>query len=291
MTDAPKHPTNPDPANELASDQFADRSQGFPQCARHLCHRRHHHHGHRGQWKALWADLQFVRLGVAEPAAGALEPGDVFSGVEHLPERQPFRGQRARRIAAGACATNSRNPRRTSSSASTGRRALATRRCLPTAWPISSAARQIDIMAATTSSSWAPSRPMPTTGRSRCCLRAAAMGGFSPATAVQRRSHEQETAAQARSREAEAVISRRSPQGVRRQGDRIFRGRRIWRRYARSGAPAGRHAAAAVPLFSQQGRSDQGSLSHGLSGAARYRLGEAAHRPLPADPRQAAGVL
>ena len=81
MTDAPKHPTNPDPANELASDQFADRSAGFSQCARHLRHRRHHHHGRRGRRKALWADLQFVCFGVAESAAGALEPGDVFSSL------------------------------------------------------------------------------------------------------------------------------------------------------------------------------------------------------------------
>ena len=29
MSDAPKHPTEPDPANELASGNSADRSQGF----------------------------------------------------------------------------------------------------------------------------------------------------------------------------------------------------------------------------------------------------------------------
>ena len=57
---------------------------------------------------------------------------------------------------------------------------LATHRCWLTASPVSSAGRPTAIMAATTSSSSAPSKPMPTIGRSRCCSRAAASAGLSP---------------------------------------------------------------------------------------------------------------
>ena len=114
---------------------------------------------------------------------------------EHFPERQPFHGQYPRRIAAGPRQQIRQIVRRQSSPGSTGRRGSATRRFSPTALPISSAARPTAIMAATTSFSSARSRPMPITGRSRCCSRAAVTGGsFHPAAAHR---HEQESPSQA----------------------------------------------------------------------------------------------
>jgi hypothetical protein len=57
---------------------------------------------------------------------------------------------------------------------------------------------------------------------------------------------------QARARQAETAVSGRSPQGIRCQGDRVLFGRRVWRRHARSGAPAWRHPAAIVSVLSEQ---------------------------------------
>src|SRR5580693_8965771 len=151
------------------------------------------------------------------------------------------------------------------------------RRFSQTAWQIFNAARPTAITAATTSFSWEPSRPMPITGRSRCCSPAAATAGFSTPTMppAPPDPHEKESAGQTCACEAEAVVSGRSPQGVRCQGDGVFFGTGIWRRDPRPGAPAGGDAAVAVPLLSEQGRIDQGGLSRGLSRAVRYGLGEA----------------
>ena len=48
------------------------------------------------------ADVQLVRVGLAESAAGALESVDLFPEHERIPERQPLRGQCARCFPAGA---------------------------------------------------------------------------------------------------------------------------------------------------------------------------------------------
>src|SRR5579863_99148 len=133
---------------------------------------------------------------------------------------------------------------------------------------------------------------MPITGRSRFCLYAAATGGFVASMMFRwPRSHEQDGFAQARARQTETAVAGRPAQGIRRESDRVFLGGRIWRRHARTGAPVRGDPAAVVSLFSEQGRSDQGSLSHGLSRAAREWMGEAARRPFAADPRAVAGVL
>ena len=102
MTDAPKHPTHPDPANELASDASPIDPRDFRNALGTYATGVTIITAVGGRRKALRADLQFVRVGVAESAAGAVEPRDVFARPDHLPERQPFRRQRARRIAAGA---------------------------------------------------------------------------------------------------------------------------------------------------------------------------------------------
>ena len=131
MSDAHKHPA--DPANELASDNSAIDPRDFRNALGHIRHRRHHRHGDGGGRQALRADLQLLCLGVAEPAAGAVEPRHVFAGLDDLPERQPFHGQCARRVAASAGACNSRNRRTTNSPASNGSRASATRPSSPAA--------------------------------------------------------------------------------------------------------------------------------------------------------------
>src|SRR3984893_17566535 len=187
---------------------------------------------------------------------------------------------------------NSQNLRKTSSPGSNGLQVLARPRFLQTASRTFNAARPIDIMAATTSFSWGRSRPMRTSGKRPCCLLAAVTEPFSPTTFLGPKGpNDKESIPHARSCQAEAAIAGRPPQGVRCQGDRILLGRRIWGRDPRSGAAARRHPAATVSLLSEQGRADQGGLSDRLSRAARYRLGEAAGRPLPANSRSAAGIL
>ena len=148
---------------------------------------------------------------------------------------------------------------------------------------------------------WRRPRHLPRRGRGLCLQPAGAAvvcarrltAGFSSLTTTSGPAarHERKALPKRIRRQAEAAFAGRSPQGVRRQGDRILRRRRLWRRHPRSGAPARRHPAAVVSLLSEQGRSDQGSLSHGLSRAARYRLGEAVVRPLAPDSRPAAGIL
>src|SRR5665213_1327245 len=177
---------------------------------------------------------------------------------------------------------DSRPRRRINSPGSNGRRALATRLFLRTVLRIFSVAPPTGIMAATTSFSSAPSRPMDTTVRNPCCFIAADMAGLP---------HDQEGPAQAGSCEAETAVAGRSPQGVCCQGDRILRRGGSWRRDPRSGAPSRRDPTAIVSLLSEQGRPDQGSLPQGLFGTARYRLGEVAGRPVPADPCPVAGIL
>src|SRR5437588_224883 len=59
-----------------------------------------------------------------------------------------------------------------------------------------------------------------------------------------------------------------SPQGVCGEGHRVLLGRGIRRRYPCPGPAARCNAAVALSLLSEQGRSDQGSLPHGLSRAA-----------------------
>src|SRR6516225_3746160 len=101
---------------------------------------------------------------------------------------------------------------------------------------------------------------------SHFCLPAAATDGFlAPMTFRRFHSHEQEGTSEAISPQAEAVVARRPAQGVRCESDRVFLGRGVWRRNTRAGATARRNAASAVPLFSEQRRPDQGSLSHGVS--------------------------
>ena len=177
MSDAPKHPA--DPANEFASDNSAIDPRDFRNALGTFAHRRHHRHGDGGGRKALWRDLQLLCLGVAESAAGAVEPRHVLARPDDLSECQPFHGQCSRSLAAGTGVAIRQIVRRQICRRRTGRPDSATRRSLPAASPISSAAPSTATMAATTSSSSARSRPIPTTGRSRCCLRAAASAGSS----------------------------------------------------------------------------------------------------------------
>ena len=79
MTDAPKHPINPDPANELASDSSPIDPRDFRNALGTYATGVTIITAMAADGKALRADLQFVRLGVAEPAAGAVEPGDLFA--------------------------------------------------------------------------------------------------------------------------------------------------------------------------------------------------------------------
>ena len=102
MTDAPKHPIHPDPANELASDSSVIDPRDFRNAL--------------GTYAtgvtiitAVAADGKPYGLTCNSFASVSLNPplvlwslGHVLAGAEHLPERQPFHGQRARRIAAGA---------------------------------------------------------------------------------------------------------------------------------------------------------------------------------------------
>ena len=193
MNDKPKHPTDPDPANELASDASAIDPRDFRNAL--------------GTYAtgvtiitAVAADGKPYGLTCNSFASVSLNPPLVLWSLgmfsqrpEHVPERQPFHGQYARRVAAGARQQIREILRTTSSPASNGRRASATRRSSPTASRISSAAPPTAIMAATTSFSSARSRPMPITGRSRCCSRAAVTAGSStPATAATK-SHETES--------------------------------------------------------------------------------------------------
>src|SRR5689334_16427198 len=169
---------------------------------------------------------------------------------------------------------------------------LATPRFLPTVSPVFNAAPRIVITAATTSYSWVPWRLILTTERSRFCLRAADTGGFSLSMTLQwLRGHEQEGPTKACEDQAKAAVARRPAQGICHQSYRVLRRRRIWRRHARTGATAWRDPTAALPIFSQQGRFDKGSLSHGLSRTVRYRLGEIARRSLAPDPGAPARVL
>ena len=78
MTDAPKHPTNPDPANELASDNSPIDPRDFRNALGTYATGVTIITAAARRRQALWADLQFVCLGVAEPAAGAVEPGDLL---------------------------------------------------------------------------------------------------------------------------------------------------------------------------------------------------------------------
>src|SRR6185312_1090359 len=164
---------------------------------------------------------------------------------------------------------SSQNPRKTNSPGLNGHRALATLQFLPAVSPASNVARPIGTMAATTSFFWAPSKPTPTTGTSCSCSPTAVMADFLVATTLEGRGalHEKASLAQTYARQAEAALSGGPPQGIRRESDRILFRRGFWRRHPRSGAPAGRDAAAALSLLSKQGRTDQGSLSYGLSGA------------------------
>ena len=81
MTDAPKHPADPDPANELASASSAIDPRDFRNALGTYATGVTIITAAGGRRQALWADLQFVRFGVAESAAGALESGDVFAGL------------------------------------------------------------------------------------------------------------------------------------------------------------------------------------------------------------------
>ena len=103
MSDAPKHPTEPDPANELASGSSAIDPRDFRNAL--------------GTYAtgvtiitAMAADGKPYGLTCNSFASVSLNPplvlwslGMFSQGLDHLPERQPFRGQRARRVAAGAC--------------------------------------------------------------------------------------------------------------------------------------------------------------------------------------------
>ena len=73
MNDAPKHPTDPDPANELASDSSPIDPRDFRNALGTYATGVTIITAAGGRRKALWADLQFVCLGVAEPAARAVE--------------------------------------------------------------------------------------------------------------------------------------------------------------------------------------------------------------------------
>src|SRR5882724_5498918 len=97
------------------------------------------------------------------------------------------------------------NPPKTNSPALRGRPASATLPFLPTALPIFSAVRPVDIPAATTSFSWAQSRPMPTTVRSPCCLLAVVTADLLLLTTFQGPTSldEKQSLAQACSRQAE----------------------------------------------------------------------------------------
>ena len=102
MTEAPKHPTDPDPANELASDHSPIDPRDFRNAL--------------GTYAtgvtvitAMAADGKPYGLTCNSFASVSLNPPlvlwslrDLFPSHEHFPERQPFHGQCARRIAAGA---------------------------------------------------------------------------------------------------------------------------------------------------------------------------------------------
>ena len=100
MSDAPKHPA--DPANELASDNSAIDPRDFRNAL--------------GTFAtgvtiitAMAADGKPYGVTCNSFASVSLNPplvlwslGMFSQGLTHLPERQPFHGQRARRVAAGA---------------------------------------------------------------------------------------------------------------------------------------------------------------------------------------------
>ena len=149
MTDAPKHPTDPDPANELASDNSAIDPRDFRNAL--------------GTYAtgvtiitAVAADGKPYGLTCNSFASVSLNPPlvlwslgmfsqglSIFQNASHftvnvLGASQQALASQIRKIL-----------RKTNSPASNGRRASATRRSLQTASRISSAAPPIDIMAAT----------------------------------------------------------------------------------------------------------------------------------------------
>src|SRR6516165_7051476 len=102
-----------------------------------------------------------------------------------------------------------------------------------------------DIMGATTLFFSGQSRPIPTIGKSRCCLLAAAMVDLSVPTNLTRpiKHHEEEGFFKARAAQAETALSGRSAQGVCGQGNGVLCRAGFRRRDARPGAPAGCDAA------------------------------------------------
>ena len=131
MTDAPKHPTNPDPANELASDHSPIDPRDFRNAL--------------GTYAtgvtiitAIAANGKPYGLTCNSFASLSLNPplvlwslGMFSQGLSIFQDAEPFRGQRARRIAAGACQQIreilGRQVRRRRLDAGTWRRAVACR--------------------------------------------------------------------------------------------------------------------------------------------------------------------
>jgi len=149
MTDAPKHPIDPDPANELASDHSPIDPRDFRNALGTFATGVTIITAAAADGKPYGLTCNSVRVGVAEPAARTLEPGDLFSGHERIPGRQPFHGQCPWCIAASRLRADSQNLPRTNLPEFNGRLALATRRFLRTALQTFNAAPPIDIMAAT----------------------------------------------------------------------------------------------------------------------------------------------
>ncbi len=182
MTDAPKHPTDPDPANELASDSSPIDPRDFRNAL--------------GTYAtgvtiitAAGPDGKPYGLTCNSFASVSLNPPLVLWSLGMFSQALTI-FQNASHFAVNVLgasqqllATKFAKSSEDKFAGSNGRRALAMRPFLRTASQIFSAAPPIDIMAATMLSFSARSRPTRTTGKSRCCLRAAVTASFLPTTA------------------------------------------------------------------------------------------------------------
>ena len=92
MSDSPKH--RPEPASELASDSSTIDPRDFRNALGTFATGVTIVTAMSGR-TAVRDYVQFLRVGIAQSAAGAVEPRDVFAGAADLPECQPFHGQRS----------------------------------------------------------------------------------------------------------------------------------------------------------------------------------------------------
>ena len=177
MTDAPKHPTDPDPANELASDSSPIDPRDFRNAL--------------GTYAtgvtiitATAADGKPYGLTCNSFASVSLNPPlvlwslgmfsqglSIFQNASHFAVNVLGASQQA-------LATKFAKSSEDKFAGVEWTPGLGNAPILADSVANFNAARPVDITAATTSFSWVRSRPMPTTGRSRCCLPAAVTARF-----------------------------------------------------------------------------------------------------------------